>query len=87
VPDVRLSGCGPRPLVGYLKALGVLRAVSRQADRSARGRWGATSFELRSELSEGNLHEFFLERFVPSPILSPWNGRSGFYARGGRTAM
>jgi len=87
VPDLRLAGCGPRPLVGYLKALGVLRAVSRQADRSARGKWGPTSFELRSQLSEDDLREFFLERFAPSPILSPWNGGSGFYAHANATAV
>lgn len=86
MPDVRLRGCGARPLVGYLKALGILRAVSRQVDRSARGRWAVTAFELRSELTEDDLREFFLGRFAPSPILSPWNGRSGFYTRGGRTA-
>ncbi len=87
MPNVRLSGCGSRPLVAYLKALGVLRAVSRQVDRGARGRWSGSVFELRSNLSADGLRRFFLETFAPSPILSPWNGRSGFYTRGGDTAV
>jgi len=87
VPDVPLSGCGSRPLAAYLKALGVLRAVSRQIDRGVRGRWRGPVFELRSDLSADGLRRFFSETFTPSPILSPWNGRSGFYTRGGDTAV
>ena len=29
----KLEGCRPQPLAGYLKALGVLRLVSEQADQ------------------------------------------------------
>jgi CRISPR-associated protein Csx17 len=87
VPDLRLSGCGSRPLIGYLKALGLLRAVSRQADASARGRWDGTAFELRTTLSERGLAEFLLNDFEPSPVLSPWNGGSGFYARANPAAV
>jgi CRISPR-associated protein Csx17 len=87
VPDLRLSGCGSRPLIGYLKALGLLRAVSRQGDASVRGRWAGTAFELRTTLSEQGLAEFLLNDFQPSPVLSPWNGRSGFYTRGNTTAV
>jgi CRISPR-associated protein Csx17 len=87
VPDLRLSGCQSHPLVGYLKALGLLRVISRQVDESARGRWSAGVFELRSELSEEQLTTFLLERYAPSPVLSPWNGRSGFYRRGNATAV
>ncbi len=74
-------------MAAYLKALGVLRAVSRQVDGKTRGRWSGSVFELRSELSADALRRFFSETFVPSPILSPWNGRSGFYTRGGDTAV
>ena len=34
-----LGGCAPAPLAHYLKALGILRLVSEQADSSARGFW------------------------------------------------
>lgn len=84
--ELTLAGCGSRPLAGYLKALGVLRAVACQVDRSARVRWGPTALELRSSLARRELSEFFFTRYTPSPVLSPWNGRSGFYARGNTTA-
>lgn len=87
MPELRLPGCQPSPLSGYLKALGLLRVISRQTDESARGRWSAGAFELRSTLDEGQLTAFLLERYEPSPVLSPWNGRSGFYTRGNATAV
>jgi CRISPR-associated protein Csx17 len=34
-----LGGCRPVPLASYLKALGVLRLVSEQADPNAGGRF------------------------------------------------
>lgn len=87
MPELRLSGCGSRPLIGYLKALGLLRAISRQSDGSVRGRWEGTAFELRTTLSEQGLREFLLQDFRPSPVLSPWNGGSGFYPRANTTAV
>lgn len=78
MPEVRLEGCRSRPLVGYLKALGLLRVVTRQADPEARGRWAAGTFELSSELDREALEDFLLERYSPAPIISPWNGRGGF---------
>lgn len=87
MPDLRLSGCASRPLIGYLKALGLLRAVSREVDGSVRGRWEGTAFELRTTLSGEELNEFLLNDFRPSPVLSPWNGGSGFYAHANPTAV
>jgi CRISPR-associated protein Csx17 len=87
VPEARLSGCQSRPLVGYLKALGLLQVVSKQADRSARGRWTARTFELQCGLTTDELRRFLLESYAPSPVLSPWNGRGGFYRRGNTSAV
>jgi CRISPR-associated protein Csx17 len=87
VSDLRLAGCRSRPLVEYLKALGLLRIVSRQGDQSARARWRDGVFELRSKFDEEELVTFVLEDYSPSPVLSPWNGRSGFYMRGGSAAI
>lgn len=87
MPDLRLAGCGSRPLIGYLKALGLLRAVSRQSDSSARGRWSGSVFELRTKLSQDHLRDFLLTQFQPSPVLSPWNGGSGFYPHANTTAV
>lgn len=75
----RLKGCAPAPLANYLKALGILRLVSEQADSHARGWWDGEQFCLLTKLSEDELEAFFLERYQPTPMLSPWNAGSGFY--------
>lgn len=80
MPDLRLEGCSPEPLAHYLKALGVLRLVGEQADRGARGFWSGDCFVLRSALDEPALLDFFGERYAPTPLISPWNGGSGFFA-------
>lgn len=77
----RLTGCSPIPLAHYLKALGILRLVSEQADSSARGAWHDEHFELATELSPEEVRAFFLERYVPSPILGPWAARAGFFRK------
>ena len=87
MPDVRLRACAPRPLLGYLKALGVLRTVSTQADGHCRARWHAGALELRSELSEGGLTDFLLNDYAPSPVVSPWNGGSGFHPNDNKDAI
>ncbi len=74
-----LEGCAPAPLANYLKALGILRLVGEQADPQARGWWDGERFCLLTKLSEEELETFFLERYEPTPLLSPWNKGSGFY--------
>ncbi|WP_437508270.1 type I-G CRISPR-associated protein Cas8g1/Csx17 [Sorangium sp. So ce1099] len=76
-----LAGCTPEPIAGYLKALGVLRAVASQADRGARARWNSGRFEIVTSLDRDGLARFFLEAYAPSPIIAPWNGGSGFYPK------
>lgn len=78
--DVLLSGCVPTVLAGYLKALGTHRLVSEQADAGALSYWdGDGSFHLISALDAEALCSFFSERYAPTPIVTPWNGGSGFY--------
>jgi CRISPR-associated protein Csx17 len=74
-----LYGCTPTPLANYLKALGILRLVSEQADPSARGAWRDEHFVLATKLTESELETFFLERYAPTPILGPWAARAGFF--------
>lgn len=74
-----LSGCSPAPLANYLKALGILRLVSEQADQQARGWWDGEQFCLLSTLDRRELESFFLERYEPTPLLSPWNKGCGFF--------
>jgi len=85
--DVLLKGCALEPLASYLKALGVLRLVAEQADPDARGAWRPEGFLIRSNLDEAGLIEFFLEKYSPTPILTPWNGGSGFYRKVGSDAL
>lgn len=82
-----LRGCAPTPLAHYLKALAVLRLVSEQADPSARAWWKDDMFYLATQLDEGALLAFFCERYAPTPVLSPWNGGSGFYPGDNKTGV
>jgi CRISPR-associated endonuclease/helicase Cas3 len=82
-----LTGCRAGTLIGYLKALGLLRVVSRQIDPAARGRWSEDTFELLSTLDRGALVEFLLERYTPVPVVSPWNGGSGFFPKDNPRAL
>jgi len=80
--DLVLSGCVSPILGSYLKALGVHRLVAEQFDPSAMSCWdGAGRFHLVSSADRGGLIDFFVHRYAPTPIATPWNGGSGFYAR------
>lgn len=79
--EVVLEGCTPEPLMGYLKALGVLRLVSEQADPTARGFWRDGVFVLHSKFDESGLTAFFRDDYKPTPLLAPWNAGSGFYVK------
>jgi CRISPR-associated protein Csx17 len=87
-----LSGCTPTPLASYLKALAVLRLVAEAGtggggDHDATGFWRDDLFVLRTRLTKEDLHTFFLDRYRPTPLLSPWNGGSGFYLQEGKLPM
>jgi len=73
-----LMGCTPEPFSAYLTSLAVLRLVSEQKDPNAKGYWQNGRFCLESELDENNLISFFQHGYVPTPIVSPWAGGSGF---------
>ncbi len=76
-----LRGCAPTPLAHYLKALGVLRLVATQRDEAARGFWKDDVFHLATTLDRDALLRFFCDEYAPTPMLSPWNGGSGFYPK------
>lgn len=77
--DVELTGCRPEPLASYLKAIGVLRLVAEQRDRDAGGFWRGEHFVVSSALDRDALMRFFTEQWRPTPVISPWNGGSGFW--------
>lgn len=83
--EILLTGCAPTPLAHYLKALGVLKILSEQKDKNAKGCWTEDGFLLKTILAGDDLCDFFLEEYRPSPILAPWNGGSGFYYQEGKT--
>jgi CRISPR-associated protein Csx17 len=82
-----LSGCRPTPLAHYLKGLGILRLVGEQADPEARGWWKDDEFHLSTTLDAESLEAFFLSRYSPTPLLSPWNGGSGFYPKDNKVGI
>lgn len=82
-----LRGCSPEPLMAYLKAIGILRLVTEQKDETARAWWQRDTFYLDSTLEREELVDFLMEEYRPSPIVSPWNGGSGFYPKDNRKAM
>ena len=73
--------------MSYLKALGIFRLVVQQWNSGARAWWQNDTFFLHSTLNQSELVEFFLERYQPSPIVSPWNGGSGFYPKDNSKAL
>lgn len=77
----RLMGCAPAPLAHYLKGLGVLRLVAQQKDEHARAFWRDDELFLSTTMSRAELVTFFLTEYEPTPMLTPWNGGSGFYPK------
>lgn len=76
---LRIPGAVQRNLLGYLVGLGLLRVVTRDGDPAARACWRDGALELHSRLDAEGLEEFLHERWVPAPVVSPWNGGSGFF--------
>jgi CRISPR-associated protein Csx17 len=84
-----LPGCGPVPLVNYLKALGVLRVLVLRPDSEGdeRGAWQNEQFVLSGAASREELVNFFLNTYRPSAIVAPWNGGSGFHPKDNKAAI
>ena len=73
------TGCRPKPLSSYLKAIAILRILSEQKDAQAKGSWDGEVFVLLTDLDGDALDAFFCDEYEPTPIIAPWNGGSGFY--------
>lgn len=76
--EIRLDGCRSDSLLGYLKALAMLRLLTVQQGEAVRGRWRGVAFAIESSLSQEELEDFFVSRYSPTPILNPWNSGAGF---------
>ena len=81
--EIILRGCTPEPLMGYLKALGVLRIIAEQIDPDVRGCWRGGVFAIKSILDEQSLIDFFDSSYQPTPVFAPWNGDGGFLTDSG----
>lgn len=79
---LRIPGATSRTLLGYLVGLGVLRIVARHADTAVRASWTDDALVLHGRLDAEGLSRFLLDEWIPSPVVSPWNGGSGFFGRG-----
>ena len=80
--EIALDGCVPDSFIMNLKALGVFRLLAEQEpDRKVRACWKDGRFCLSTDRSGEELVEFFLRKYRPTPLVSPWNGGSGFFDR------
>lgn len=77
--EILLAGCNPTPLANYLKGLGIFRLLSEQKDPTIMAAWSGEQFRLWTRLSVDDITDFLLRDYRPTPILSPWNGGSGFF--------
>lgn len=71
-----LAGLRPEPLGSYLAGLGLVRVLGEQADSAATSAWTADGLAI--ETSVADIAGWLAREYVPTPVLSPWNGGSGF---------
>ncbi|NKC15662.1 MAG: type I-U CRISPR-associated protein Csx17 [Gammaproteobacteria bacterium] len=81
-----LNGCTPSPLSHYLKGLGVLRVLST-SDDGVRAAWRGECLVLYSARERTALCKHLLSDYSPAPVMAPWNGGSGFYAKDNKKAL
>ena len=93
--QIMLDGCSPVPVASYLKALGVLRLLSRGTnsvtgnapDTNVKGWWRGMRFCLLTSLDPEDILKFFLHDYAPSPVIAPWSGGSGFYPKDAKAGI
>ena len=78
---IALTGCRTQPLSSYLKAIGILRLLDQQTDHAVHGFWKNEAFHLITCMTAKDIVAFFLNHYQPTPLISPWNGGSGFYPK------
>ncbi len=76
---VELFGCRTRPLASYLKGLGAFRLLAEQQEGDICLSWKGDHLCLHTSQTQEQIVEWFLEKYRPTPITSPWNGGSGYY--------
>ena len=71
-----LPGLRPLPLASYLAGLGLFRVLAEQADPDASVSWSGGSMVITTIVAD--LAAWLADSYVPAPVVSPWNGGSGF---------
>lgn len=74
-----LPGLRPEPLASYLAGLGLIRVLGEQADPAATAAWTPDGFVIETTVTD--LPTWLADEYVPTPVVSPWNGGSGFGAK------
>jgi CRISPR-associated protein Csx17 len=71
-----LPGLRPEPLASYLAGLGLIRVLGQQADPAATAAWSPGGLAIQTTVTD--LTAWLADEYVPTPVVSPWNGGSGF---------
>ncbi len=74
-----LPGLRPEPLASYLAGLGLIRVLGEQADPAATAAWTPDGLAIGTTVPD--IPAWLAGEYVPAPVLSPWNGGSGFGAK------
>jgi len=73
-----VRGARADSLMGYLKALGLLRLIHEGLDPTVRAAWDDETLLLHTKFDRGTIECFFLDSYAPTPVLNPWNSGAGF---------
>jgi CRISPR-associated protein Csx17 len=76
VTEHLLRGLRSTPLASYLAGLGLTRLLGEQADPDLTAMW--TDDGLVIDTTVEDIASWLADRYVPTPVLSPWNEGSGF---------
>lgn len=74
-----LRGLRPEPLASYLAGLGLIRVLGEQVDKEATAAWTPDGLAITTHVQD--LAQWLADEYQPAPVLSPWNGSSGFGAK------
>lgn len=74
-----LTGLRPEPIALYLAGLGLVRLLGEQADPDAVAAWASDHLVIDTRVED--IAAWLADEYVPTPVLSPWNGGSGFSAK------
>lgn len=74
-----LPGLRPEPLASYLAGLGLIRVLGEQADNNVTATWTPDGLAVTTHVED--IAQWLADDYKPMPVLSPWNGGSGFGAK------